>query len=174
MFCRCGKTVNERQEEVNLNLGTFYQTCSYICMVLIAVNLAFAFVVGLGVFGDNFAGGIQTTDDTGGMVDEFTNVSASTDTASYTGMDALWIIIGGSVIGTAGGLFLGYITHSSVFVGIGLFSGVFWSSYLNSLGILYIGGFIQPLADVGFILIGSVLMIFMFAGAIIGMLSGSG
>jgi len=155
-----------------MNLGTFYQTASYVCMCLIAVNLAFAFVIGLGVFGDNFDGGIQTDETSGGMVDEFTNVSATNDAGTYTGMDALWVIIGGSAIGTAGGLLLSYLTHSSVFVGIGLFSGVFWSSYLNSLGILQINNFLGGLE--GFVLIGTVLMIFMFAGAVIGMLSGSG
>lgn len=155
-----------------MNIGTFYQACTYICMCVIAVNLSFAFVTGLGVFGDDFTGGVVVGDDTDSTMNRFINVSASTDTASYTGMDALWIIVGGSVVGTVAGLGLGLITHSSVFVGIGLFSGVFWSSYLNSLGVLNIGGFLDGL--VGFVLIGTVLMVFMFAGAVIGMLGGSG
>lgn len=155
-----------------MNLGTFYQTSAYICMCLIAVNLAFAFMVGLGVFGENFGGAIQTGDDTSGMTDEFMDIDATNDEGSYTGMDALWVIVGGSAVGAGAGLLLGFVTHSSVFVGIGLFSGVFWSSYLNSLNILNLGNFLNDLG--GFVLIGTVLMVFMFAGAVIGMLSGSG
>ena len=155
-----------------MNIGTFYQTCAYICMCLIAVNLAFAFVTGLGVFGNDFTGGVVAGEDAQSAAGEYMNVTASTDSESYTGMNALWIIVSGSAVGAGAGLLLGFITHSSVFVGIGLFSGVFWSSYLNSLGILNTGGFLSSLE--GFVLIGTALMVFMFAGAVIGMLSGSG
>ena len=155
-----------------MNLGTFYQTSAYLCMCLIAFNLAFAFMVGLGVFGSPATGGIQLSGDTDSDFSNITELEATNDEGAYTGMNALWVIVGGSAVGVVGGLLLGFVTHSSVFVGVGLFSGVFWSSYLNSLVILQNMNILVSLA--GFMLIGTILMVFMFAGAVIGMLSGSG
>ena len=155
-----------------MNIGTFYQASVYICMCVIAFNLSFAAVTGLGVFGD-MESGVHMGDDTTDAFANITNVNATTQSGeSYTGMDALWIIVGGSVIGGAAGLFLSWATHTSVFMAIGLFSGIFWSSYLGSLSIINTGGYLVNL--MGFVLIGTVLIVFVFAGAVVGMLGGSG
>ena len=156
-----------------MNLSTFYQTSIYICLCVIAVNLSFAFITGLGVFGTTAYEGMEIGDTTAEIVEDYTGLNATTEGGNeYTGMDALWVIAAGSAIGGIAGFFLSWATKTSVFMAIGLFSGVFWSSYLNSLSVINAGGYLDSI--LGFILIGTVLMVFVFAGAVIGMLGGSG
>lgn len=155
-----------------MNLDSFYQASSYICFCMIAVNLAFAFVIGLGVFGTTSSEGFEVTN-ASGTVESITGLEAETDDGTYGGMDAVWVIAGGAAIGGIAGFFLSWATKTTAFMAIGLFSGVFWSSYLNSLSILGAGGYLDVLGDLGFILIGTVLIMFAFMGAVIGMLGGT-
>ena len=68
------------------------------------------------------------------------------------------------------GILVAWLTHSTAIIGVFIFSAAFWSSYVNTLGILNIGNFV----DSNFILIGTTVMIMIFIGAVAGMLSGSG
>jgi len=60
--------------------------------------------------------------------------------------------------------------RSPVFAGIFLFGTVFWASYVNTMIVLNLGNFVPT----EFLLIGTVAMMFVFSGAVVGMLSGSG
>jgi len=152
------------------DLSNFYQICVYICIVMIIFNLCVSFVSGLGVFPYDVDTGIATGPTSN---DTYTNLTdlGGFNSEGYTGMDGLWIIFLGSGSTLIIGLFLVLLTRSTNILGIVLFSGVFWSSYISTISIINVGGFLIDLG--GFVLIGTVGMLFIFSAAVIGMLSGS-
>lgn len=151
-------------------LTNFYQVCVYICIVMIIFNLCVSFVSGLGVFPYDVDSGIEAGPNSN---DTYTNLTdlGGFNNEGFTGMDGLWIIFLGSGATLIIGLFLVLLTRSTNILGIVLFSGVFWSSYISSFSIINVGGFLNDLP--GFVLIGTVGMLFIFSAAVIGMLSGS-
>lgn len=140
---------------------------------MIIFTLAVNFIVGLGIYGAapeyGFDVDVQDPDSA------FADLTTLTDGQGAVGIDALWAVIGGSVAGLGVGVVLGWAFHSTALIGISLFSGVFWSSYVSafntieSLGLL--SGFAQMSIFFGILSLG---MFFIFASAVIGMLSGSG
>lgn len=129
-------------------------------MVLIVFTLAINFVNGLGIF---------ETVETG--VDVGTNTSNTFDGflqgGTISGIDAMW----GVVLTVSGIVAVGaaILMHSAIPVGAYLFSGIFWTSYINSLGVLN-----NLHIPAGFLLIGTVIMLFFWCAAVAGMFSGSG
>jgi len=138
--------------------NTFFQICIVIVITLILFNLAVAWVDTLNIYQTNVDTGIATGAD---QNETFQNIAG-------INIDSIWTLV---LTGTAiAGIALAWITRSTTIIGIVLFSLVFWASYWNTLSILNIGDYIPG----GFILIGTAGMLFIWVGAIIGMLSGSG
>lgn len=65
------------------------------------------------------------------------------------------------------------LTRQTVFVGLTLFGGIFWTSWTSINGLFYTGGFMRN--ETGILIIAMLWlgMAAMFIGAIIGMLSGN-
>ena len=150
-----------------MNMNTLYQTCVYVTLTMLLFTLAVSFVSGLGVFSP-VSVGVTPGDNSSDTFSDITNTSYSeTDFSGQAGMDAVWLIGGlGGVVTFA----IALATRSPVFVGVGLFGTVFWAAYGNTMAVLSLGNFVPE----GFLVIGTVAMMFIFAGAVIGMLSGSG
>jgi len=150
------------------DLSSLFQICIYITMVVLTLSLLISFVGGLGVF-PTYGSGLDVDGDPESAFEDMTTI---TDNQGNYGMNALWAIVGGSVLGLGAGMVLGWAFHSTVLLGVSIFSGVFWSSYVSALATITSNGFLIGLE--GLVFIGSVGMLFIFAGAIAGMLSGSG
>lgn len=145
---------------------SFFQGCIYFCILLIAVTAFTNVVAEMGVFPISIAGGYQFGNDTNESFEGVTNI----EMGEYRGMDAVWaVVLGGSIIA---GLAVAWITHSTSIIGVFIFSGVFWSSYLRVVSILYVGGYFNSIAP--FIVAGTLVFSFFWAAAVAGMLSGSG
>jgi len=128
-------------------------------------NLAIGFVNGLDVF--------ETSYDIESVSGDYSNSTFEEATQNTTGvglsMSSMWGIV---IVGVAGSLVIAAITHSVAAVGVYVFSLVFWASYTNMIvGILpkVLLGSIW-----GFVIIGTAAMLFIWVGAVVGMLSGSG
>ena len=143
-------------------MKSMYQLSFYICILLILMNLGWGFLRG--------AEGLWTAsasdqnliegDDDGSILQELTGLdSASTD---------LWVMI--TTIGGAAALAFSWMVHSLTPLGIYLFGVAFWTSYNGTVTILSMNNWIPG----DFLLLGTVGMIFLFMGAIIGMITGSG
>lgn len=145
-------------------MKTLFQTCVIICITMIVFTLAINFVSGLGVF-ETYESGFDSSGDTDTIFNSTTNLE-SDDGGS--GMDALWAaVLGGAGLGA---IVLAWVTRSPVIIGVYIFSAIFWASYINALSVININNWIPA----GFLLIGTVAMVFIFGGAVAGMLSGSG
>lgn len=153
------------------DMSSFYQICVYICITMVIFNLCVSFVSGMGFYPVSMDVGVEVEGDTNSTFSNITD-TGSFNTVGLSGMEGLWIIFLGSSASLGIGLFLMLITHSTNVLGVCIFSGVFWSSYVNTLSIINIGGFLVGLS--GFLIIGTVGMLFIFSAAVIGMLSGSG
>lgn len=145
-------------------MNTFFRIAVYICLGLIVFNLMIGFMVATGAFPYTSSGG-KNIGDTGEVLGDLTDYSSP-------GMDTLITI---ALAGAGVGAVLGIITGSVVPIGIGIFSGVFWASFINTHGILSV----QISSGVSLIP-GELLTIFticavlIFIAAIVGMLTGSG
>jgi len=149
-------------------MKTFFQLCVWLSISLILFNLGFAVVNGMGIF-TPVEGGISAGDDASSTVSALTDVDAD----GKTGMEAIWVMVAGtSIIAAAGGVALGLIFHSTVFVGISLFSTVFWASYVSTY--ILLETMFGQYGLGGFLIMATVGVSFLFIAAIIGMLSGSG
>lgn len=142
--------------------NTFFQICIVIVLTLIIFNLAVAWINTLGVF--------QTTVDAG--ITTGSNSNATMSGITDQPITSIWdFVLTGTLTGAAAaGLVLTWLTRSTTILGIWIFSVIFWAAYLNTIGILELYNYIP----IGFILIGTVGMLFIWAAAIAGMLSGSG
>jgi len=132
---------------------------------MVGFTLSVNFVSGLSLFESDTPFGFQIHDETNRTFNATTDIPVQD---GESGIDALWIVV---LSGTSiAGLALAWITRSPVVLGIYVFSVVFWAAYGNTLIILDVGNWIPA----GFLAIATGLMAFFYAGAIAGMLSGSG
>jgi len=131
-------------------------------MFLILINVGWGFVRGIdGVWTAEASEQnlIEGTNDNG-ILGELTGLdSAGTD---------LWLMV--TTIGGAAALAFSWMVHSLTPLGIYLFGVAFWSSYNGTVTIIGMNSWLPG----DFILIITVAMIFLFVGAIIGMITGSG
>jgi len=137
---------------------------------MIVFTLSINFVSGLGVFPTEYESGIVKSDNASETFENLTDIdSQETDSGTVIGFDALLI----GLLGAGGVLALvaAWVTRSPVVLGVYAFSAVFWASYIRTLVVLNLDVFGEL---GGFIAIGTTAMFFVFAGAIAGMLSGSG
>lgn len=145
-------------------MQSLFRVCIGITIFMVIFTLSVSFVNDLGVLpaiAEGVGVGDNSSDTLAGM----------TEQSEYPGglsMGTIWsIVLTGAGIGA---LVVAWMTHSTTVIGVLIFSIGFWASYVNCIGILNIGGYIPE----GFIMIGSTAMLFVWIGAIAGMLSGSG
>jgi hypothetical protein len=139
-------------------LSSFFRITVYICLALVCFNLALIFVDSLGVFPYTSASGKEITNTS----------SALYDFAGFSGnMNYLWgLVLTGGIVGGV----IGFLTSSFIPIGISIFSTVFWATYIRTLGIISIGGYVPG----EFLIIFTVAIVFVFVAAIIGMITGAG
>lgn len=148
-------------------MKTFFQICVIITLMLVVFTLCVNFVDGLGIFPVNVPAGFQVGSGTNSSFSNLTDVRDPV-TGLSGGMDALWKVC--LTLSGIGAVVLGLFFHSTIPLAIYLFGAVFWTSYIRSFSVLSLNNYLPE----SFILIGTVLMMFVFAGAIIGMFGGSG
>ncbi|NIQ92472.1 MAG: hypothetical protein GWN93_27225 [Deltaproteobacteria bacterium] len=140
-------------------MKTLFRTCVIICIGLLIFTLAVSYIQATGAFPISGSAGKDITDTSSALGD-------TTDLATPN-MNYLWgIVIGG----IAAGIVAGWITHSVVPTGVFIFSGVFWAGFINTHSILSIGGYVPG----DLMTIGTICTVFVFIGACVGMLTGSG
>ena len=148
-------------------MNTFYQFCVSACVFLLFITMSINFVNMLNVFPSTLEGGFVTGNTTASTYENLT----ATNSTSYMSMGDIWTIVGvGALIG---GIALAILTQSVTIIGAYLFGLIFWSSYLNVVGILFIGGAITGALVILMSMV-TIGMVLLFAGAIIGMFTGSG
>ena len=126
------------------------------------INLGWGFLRGVD--------GLWTVEATDQNVIESTNDNSLIK--ELTGLDAtgtdMWFMI--TTIGAGAALAFSWMVHSLTPLGLYLFGVAFWSSYNGTVTLLSMNGWIPG----DLILIATVGMAFLFIGAIIGMITGSG
>lgn len=150
-----------------MKANTLFQACVFFCISVILFTLCVSFVNDMGVFPVTVEAGFNVRGNESQIFSDITNLD---DKAGGSGMGALWNIAIGTSLAAVAGIVVAWVTHSTNVLSVFLFGGVFWSSYLNSMSILSLNNFLP----VGFIVVGTVGMFFVFAGAVIGILGGGG
>jgi len=147
-----------------MNLNTFFQVATYLCIILLLFTLAINFVNAMGIFPVDVKTGISTEGDTPNIFSDITGLDG--------GMEYIWItILSVSGIGT---IVVAILMHSTTPVGVWLFSSVFWTSYIRMIDVVNVTGVFDTDPLLSFLKIGTVAMLFLWVGAIIGMFTGSG
>lgn len=152
-------------------MKTLFQICVIICVALAVLNVAINFVQGLGIFPPNmiYQEGLGSTGFTNSTFENLTSVEATTDSGStIAGVDAIFYSV--LTVGGLAAIVVAWITRSTAIIGVWILSTVFWYSYIRTHIVLELANYIPP----GFLLMGGIAMGFIWAGAIAGMLSGSG
>lgn len=147
------------------SFSSFFQICVYLTLIMFIFSLCVSYISGLNVFGITVEEGFQPGSN---FSDTFAGVTRQPEYLGGISMDLIW----GLVLTGAGiaGLFLAWVTRSTAIIGILIFSISFWAAYGNCLSILNPMGWVDP----NLIGIGTAAMGFIWVGAIIGMLTGSG
>jgi len=139
------------------------------CIFMILISLSMNLVSILNVFGTNTPSPIinQTTSDV--------TTVAGGDILSLLGTNIIGIFTGGIL--AVGGLILVVAlagrTGSWNIVAAYLFGLVFWASWLSNLSLFSYGGFFGSAVMAAIYLMITVVMVFIFAGATIGILGGT-
>jgi len=139
--------------------STLYQSCFYFCLAITIATLFINFVDGLDLFGN---ANIEIGADIGNnATNAFTQITGLTG-----GFEYFWGLAVG--VGLAVTSVIAYATQSTTPIGVYLFGTLFWTSYTRLLSIT--GGFIPDSFELGV----TVALMLLFAGAVVGMLSGGG
>lgn len=144
---------------------TLFQICVSLTILMFLFTLSVQYVSGLGIFSDEPI--IQGVDTKTGS-ESYSQATQSPDYENGYPANLMWATIFAGAGGL--GLVLSYFTQSPSILGVFVFSASFWASYVNTLNVIRIGSFIDP----NFMFIGTAAMFFIWAGAVAGMLSGSG
>lgn len=141
-----------------MELQSFYQVCIFFTIGLMVFTMSMNVINSFDVFGNiEPTGGVMTGNTTNSTFLSFSKQTFNSD---------LWVLI------LAGGLLTSVpimvLTQSVSIGGVYLFAVYFWGSFFTALNILYIGGFLPLILIPLFV----VPIIFLFIGAIIGMLAG--
>lgn len=155
-------------------MNTFTSFCIGACIFMCFVGMAGTLVNVIGSFPSSVdTGAAIHGDGTGGSI--FSNLSSNITSATNDPFpfDNMWLIGTGVAVGGAAAIGLSILTGTTTFIGIWLFGSVFWSGWLNLVGVITTGGYFNNAA--GAVIIGmlSIGMMIMFVGAIIGMFGGS-
>jgi len=143
-------------------LKTMFQLCFYFCIVLILFNLGWGFVRGIeGVWSEEGTDqNVIESDTEEGIINEITGLSVS-DLSIWGMLTGVGLIAAGA---------FSWMVQSLSPIGIYIFSVGFWASYNGTATIIGMHGWLPG----DFILLITVGMFFLFLGAVIGMISGSG
>lgn len=136
--------------------------CFYFCVVLILISLGWGFLRGadgLWTASASDQNTLEGTDDNS-LIQELTGLDSS-------GTD-MWLMI--TTIGGAAALAFSWMVHSLTPLGLYLFGVAFWTSYNGTITMINMNGWLPG----DLILMITVGMAFLFIGAIIGMITGSG
>jgi len=129
----------------------------HLAMILIIFNLAFAFLASTSFFPN------ETKIEKGQIIEAPTTEEALND--------AIQMVGGGTLLGAILGSLAAILTRSLTPVGIGVFSGVFWGSFINTSTIID-----NLLSTTGsfnmFFIIFSTISAFIFLASIIQMMTG--
>ena len=139
-------------------MNSLFRTCIYICILVIIFTLVINFVEGMGAFPMETSMGTEVDEDN--ALQSITGLSG--------GMEGIWLIATG--IGAGVAVLLSWVSHSLTPIGVYLFSEVFWTSWVRMHSVFSSGGYIPSDLFVIFY----VVVIFLFIGAVIGMITGSG
>jgi len=146
-------------------MKSLFQICFLICMLLIIFTLIINFVVALGVFGDATLNTPVATE--GDEQDLFYEISGFSG-----GMGQVWFIVTavGGILSVAAAILM----RSTTPIGIYLFSEIFWTSYSKFIDTVNINNIFggEPLGMLFLVI--TVGLLFIWVGALIGMLTGSG
>jgi hypothetical protein len=144
--------------------NNFYQICIFTTIGLMVFCLCVNVFVGFQIFGNIGEMGPLTGNTSDQTIQNFTKNPNFPDGMT---MGAIWGVVLSSSV--AVGLVLAWLYQDASILGVFIFSGVFWSSYINAMVIIGAMAFI-PVVFVGLF---TVPIFFLFAAAVIGMLSGS-
>lgn len=137
-------------------MNTFNSLCIGACVFMIFIGFGSAFVGSLEVFPYTL------------------NVNASKGAEQFTvGAVNGWITLFGTSAAVIIAGILYFFNRSPVLIGVGIFSAIFWTSFLNLLPILFAVEFFSTMAGTIIFTTISTGMCIMFIGAINGMLHGS-
>ena len=143
--------------------STFFQTCVYLCILIIIFTFAISFINSLNLFYD-VETGVGTEGTSNNIFETITGFSG--------GFEYIWISL---LTATGlGALVVAKLTQSTNMIGVWLFSGVFWTSYSKCISVINISYGSQQWIPAQFLIIFTVALLFLWAAAIIGMLTGSG
>jgi len=139
--------------------NTFFQTCIYLCIVIIIFCVAIVFVNTLNIYTDVDSGPV--------IANEADNVFTALSGFSG-GMEYIWIAL--VTAGGLGALAVAKLTQSTNMIGIWLFSSMFWTAYHNCITVIDVNEWIPG----NFLLMFTVAFLFLWGAAVTGMLTGSG
>ena len=143
-----------------MKFGSIFQACFYFCLAIAIATLFINVVQGLNVFSNpNIETGVNLGSNASNA---FTAITGLTG-----GLEYFWGLSVGVGLAITG--IIAYATHSTIPIGIYLFGTLFWTSYTRLISI--IGGYNIP-GD--FIMGITVALMILFAGAVVGLLSGGG
>ncbi len=148
-----------------MRLNTLFQTCVYFTIIMLIFTLCVNFVSFLDIFGTVDTGVDVDLNDNNETFETISGNPIGNIWGSFTSATGL-----ATMLGLGGSIVVGALIRSPVVIGIGLFSTIFWASYINMIGILDFGGFMPP----QLLAIAHGAMLFIWAGSVVGMLSGSG
>lgn len=146
---------------------SFYKLCINVCVFMIFVDMAITVVGLLGVFPatiqNNYVNATETA-----------KKYAGSGLENFISGNFAGLLIGGAA--TIGGLFIavGFASRTGSWnvVAALLFGAFFWGSFTSSMSTLSYGGFFDSVSMLALLAMITVGMMFMFAGAIIGLFGG--
>lgn len=141
-----------------MNFDNLFRVCISFCLMLLAFSLVANFVDGLGIFPHTSSIGTEIT--TSNALSQLTGL----DNPSMQG-----IFLGVTGLAFVGVVALCWATKNVVPLGLYLFGVIFWTSWIRMSSVMSYGGYI-PAELLAVFTVGA---IFLFVGAIIGMLTGS-
>lgn len=142
-----------------MKFSSLFQACFYFCMVITVVTLFINIVGAMDVFGEsNYETGVNIGEDPDNVFQDVSGLS--------NGYEWFWLAAVGGGLGAS--ILIGIATSSTIPIGVFLFGTVFWTSYTRLMSIT--GNYIPN----DFMLGITVALMFLFAGAVIGLLSGGG
>jgi hypothetical protein len=147
-----------------MEMNNFFGICVIFTVSLMVFCLCVNVFVGFQIFGN---AGVFGPDISGNSSQMFTNFTKNPDFPVGMTMGMIWGLVLTSA--AAVGLVLAWIMQDASILGVFIFSGVFWSSFINAMVILGAMAFI-PVVLIGLF---TVPVLFIFVAAVIGMLSGS-
>ena len=141
-----------------MNFDNLFRVCLGFTLLLLCFSLVANFVSALDVFPHTTNIGIDA--DTNSALEQLTGLDSPDMQAIFIGVTGLTF---------AGAVALAILTKQMIPIGLHLFGVVFWTSWIRMSSVLGYGGYI-PVELLAVFTIGAM---FIFIGAIIGMLTGN-